>query len=316
MMKYKRIFISGGAGVIGRELVYLLNKEGFKILIGDLKPKPIDFTNDIIYRKGDLNLITKNEIEEFQPDIFFHLAATFERTSETYDFWNESYHSNIKLTHHLMNLVKNIPTIKRVVFASSYLVYNPTLYLFSAPQNKPVFLNESNEIKPRNLIGMAKLFNEMDIKFFDGFNEASFSSVCVRIFRGYGLNGRDVISRWIRKLLNSSPIEIYKEDGIFDYIYAKDSAEGLFRLADSEFQGIINLGSGKGRKVKDVLNILHEYFPQMIKTDVHSDIAYEASQSDNTMLKSIINWEPEYDLERAIPEMIEHERSCQKIQAK
>lgn len=309
MMKYKRIFISGGAGVIGRELVDLLSKKGCSLLVGDLKPKPTDFSNDIIYKQGDLNLITQNEIEEFKPELFFHLAATFERTTETYNFWNENYHNNIRLTHHLMELIKNISTIKRVVFASSYLVYNPKLYLFSAKQDNPVPLSESDEIKPRNLIGMAKLFNEMDIKFFDGFNEAGFSSLCVRIFRGYGQNGRDVISRWIRDILNSKSIEVYREDGIFDYIYSRDTAEGLLRLADSEFQETVNLGSGKGRKVKDVLNILQKHFPQMIKKDTVSDIAYEASQSDNTLLKSIIGWEPEYDLERAIPEMIDYEKS-------
>jgi len=215
-----------------------------------------------------------------------------------------------------MNLIKNIPTMKRVVFASSYLVYNPTLYLFNAPQYKPILLNETNQVKPRNLIGITKLFNEADIKYFDGFNEAKFSSVCARIFRGYGKNSRDVISRWIRKLLNSNPIEIYKEEGIFDYIYAKDSAEGLFRLAESDYHGIINLGSGRGRKVKDVLNILYDYFPQMVKSEVKSEVIYEASQSENTKLRSIINWEPEYDIERAIPEMIEYERSFAKIQTK
>src|SRR5690606_31050237 len=38
-----------------------------------------------------------------------------------------------------------------------------------------------------------------------------------------------------------------------------------------------------------------------------SDIAFEASQADMTAWKAAIGWMPEYDLERAIPEIIRHE---------
>ena len=65
ILKNKRIFISGGAGVIGTALVEKLNKMGNKIFVGDLKPRPEKFSENIIYRQGDLNFITKKEIEEF-----------------------------------------------------------------------------------------------------------------------------------------------------------------------------------------------------------------------------------------------------------
>ena len=38
-----RIFISGGAGVIGKELVKILYHEGAKLFIGDLQQKPKSF---------------------------------------------------------------------------------------------------------------------------------------------------------------------------------------------------------------------------------------------------------------------------------
>ena len=42
-MKNKRVFISGGAGVIGVELVKLLNDKGAIIFVGDLQDRPEDF---------------------------------------------------------------------------------------------------------------------------------------------------------------------------------------------------------------------------------------------------------------------------------
>ena len=70
-----RIFISGGAGVIGQELVKILYNEGAKLFIGDLKKKPKSFKDDIVYRQGDLNYIKDEELIEFNPNIFIHLAA-------------------------------------------------------------------------------------------------------------------------------------------------------------------------------------------------------------------------------------------------
>ena len=56
-MKNKKIFISGGAGVIGLELVQILVKCGAIVMVGDLKPRPSCFSNKVIYIQGDLNLI-------------------------------------------------------------------------------------------------------------------------------------------------------------------------------------------------------------------------------------------------------------------
>ena len=70
-MENKRIFISGGAGVIGRELILLLIKKKADIYVGDLKPCPKEFKGKVKYRQGDLNNISPQEIENFSPEIFF-----------------------------------------------------------------------------------------------------------------------------------------------------------------------------------------------------------------------------------------------------
>lgn len=59
--KGKRVFISGGNGVIGNALVRKLHESGAIIFVGDLKPRPATWSNQVIYRQGDLNLITKQE---------------------------------------------------------------------------------------------------------------------------------------------------------------------------------------------------------------------------------------------------------------
>jgi len=309
MINGKRIFVSGGAGVIGMEMIPKLIARGAIVMVADLKRKPISFNKSIIYHQGDLNEMTKRELEQFAPDIIIHLAATFERSDESYGFWDENYRHNFQLSHHLMSIAKDLASLKRVVFASSYLIYEPGLYQFPTPQKKATSLRESDPVRPRNLTGMAKFAHEIELRFLDQHRHQNFSIVCARIYRGYGKNSRDIISRWIRSLLDSKPITIYRPEGMFDYIYASDSAEGLIRLSESEeIKGVINLGTGRARSVGEVVSVLRNYFPDMQAIESEIDIPYEASQADMTKFHEKLKWTPKHDLEQSIPEIIDYER--------
>lgn len=312
MLKNKKIFVSGGAGVIGNELIPMLYETGAIILVGDLKPKPKIWSDEIIYYQGDLNFITKEELKLFHPEIFIHLAATFERSTETYDFWYENFNNNVKLSNYLMTLLKDMPSLKRVVFASSYLIYDQNLYSFLQPQVKAISLSEEANISPRNLTGTAKLQHEIELKFLEGFKEEQFTSISARIFRGYGRGSKCVISRWIRSLVNNETIKVYKKEGLFDYIYAKDTALGLMKLAEANHvTGIINLGTGKSRKVEEIVSILKNHFPEIRYEEADSDILFEASEANIEKLVREIEWKPFFTLEEAIKEMIEYERNNQ-----
>lgn len=307
MFKGKKVFISGGAGVIGKALVERLHEEGAIIWVGDLQKRPTHWPKEIYYRRGDLNYITQKEISHFSPEVFFHLAATFERSTESYDFWSENFHHNIRLSHHLMSLFKDLESLKRVIFASSYLIYDKQKYLFPTPAQRPVSLDESFSVRPRNLTGAAKLLHEIELDFLSGFPNIGFTSVCARIYRSYGKESRDIISRWIRQLNKGEEIGVFRLEGIFDYIYAGDVAEGLIRLADSDTVGIVNLGTGKSRRVAEVISILKQHFPHLRASEIDSDIPFEASQADMTLFKEKTGWTPSNNLETVIPMLIRTE---------
>lgn len=308
-LKGKRVFISGGAGVIGRELVKLLVAEEATVMVGDLVAIPDDYPPGILYRRGDLNYITQQELDAFNPEVFFHLAATFERSTESYEHWEENFWHNIRLSNHLMTLMRNVPAIKRVVNASSYLIYDKQLYNFDLAQERPVRLKESDPINPRNLTGLAKLAHEIELDFLSKYKSDKFTSISARIYRGYGKNSRDVISRWVRDLLAAKPITVYKQEGWFDYMYAGDTAKGLYKLACIEATGIVNLGTGRSRQVKDVVMVLTKHFPELQAAYADSDIQFEASEADVTKLRELTGWLPERYLEDVIPELIAFEKA-------
>ncbi len=313
IFKDKRVFISGGAGVIGQVLTEKLLSLRARVMVGDLKPRPSHFHSSVEYRRGDLNDITGEELEKFSPEIFFHLAATFERTTETYDFWDENFRHNINLSHHLMECLKECRSLTSVIFASSYLIYDPALYIFPeppAPGQAAVALQETSPVRPRNLCGTAKLLHEEELNFLKRFKDDgqnSFQAVSARISRVYGRNSRDVISRWIRDVLNGRPITVYNREGSFDYIYADDVAEGLLRLYMSGESGIVNLGRGESRTIGEILDILKKHFPEMKEVPGPEEGAYEASAADMNKFRTVTGWQPPIRPEEGIPEIIKHE---------
>jgi len=303
-MIYKRVFVSGGAGVIGSSLISYLLKEKMEIFVGDLKPCPKEWEGKVKYRQGDLNTISLQELNDFQPDLFFHLAATFERSTETAPFFEENFHHNILLSHHLLTCLKQVKSMKRIVFASSYLIYDPKLYLSQNFTETTTSLSETSEINPRNICGAAKLFFEAELKFMHAFENISY--VSARIFRVYGKNSKDIISRWIRSSLKNEELTVYRPEGKFDYIFADDVAVGLIHLGNSDYTGLINLGTGRARSVEDVLNILKKSFPDLkIKFEL-SEIPFEASLANMDKFRRVTRFTPPTTLEEGIKNLINH----------
>jgi carbamoyl-phosphate synthase large subunit len=305
--KNKRVFISGGSGVIGTALVDRLIEKGASLFVGDLKPMPEKWSSLKKYREGDLISLSEKEIRDFAPEVFFHLAATFERSIETADFWQENFHHNILLSHHLLSLQKDLPSLKQIIFASSYLIYNPNHYLFQTPQNSSVPLVETTNAAPRNLCGMAKMLHEQELLFVKKFRP-DLQIINARIFRSYGKNSRDIISRWIRALIKNEPITIYCPEGRFDFIYAEDVAKGLLALAETDFNGTVNLGSGKSRSIHEVLDILRRHFGDIICRNEKADIPFEASEADMSLFHQLSPNLSFQSLEEAIPQLIAFEK--------
>ncbi len=108
---------------------------------------------------------------------------------------------------------------------------------------------------------------------------------------------------------------VYRPEGKFDYIFADDVAEGLLKLAQLNYRGVVNLGSGQARSITEVLQVLHQYFPNLQTHVVDSSIPYECSQASIQRLIDWTCWRPPHTLETAIPKLIEFEKKIAQANA-
>jgi len=311
----KKVFISGGAGVIGKCLVNLLAKKNYEIFVGDLKDKPQNFNNKIFYRKGDLNFLNEDEIKSFQPDIFVHLAAVFERTDESYDFYDNNFRNNITLSYHLLKTISKLKTVKKIIYASSYLTYDEKIYM--GKNNKKNFkIDENERLNPRNLIGASKLYHEKELKLFKNYNKSKEIDI-LRIFRGYGCGSNDIVSRWVRAALLNKSLKVYGEKGKFDYIFSEDSANAIFSLIKKKTKNnsnnIFNLGSGQNYQINDLLQILKNKFKKIKIIKTNKKILLENSFSNNQKIFKFTDWKPKFTLKKGVDKIIKYEKQRFKI---
>jgi len=308
-LKGKRILVTGSSGVIGRVLVERLMRTGADVLGIDKVP-PQRPSEEARYLTLDLAAGTPQAAMEFAPQAVFHLAASFERTVEKAGYWKTVFENDVLASHRLLEAMDSLAALEVFVFASSYLNYDPALYL-DVPEVR--MLKESDQLLPRNLVGLAKYYVDRELDFLR-MTQKSFRTVSARIYRVYGRGSRDIISRWVRAALAGEVLKVFGEKNRFDYIFADDVAEGLARLAETdEAAGALNLGSGIAWTIADVLQILNLEIGG-IRTSAESEVGpIESSCADMSLFRLVTGWSPPTSLEAGIRKVVEYEKQRQTL---
>ncbi len=129
--KNKRILILGNTGFIGSWLSLTLNKLGSDVLGFSLNKKNKNYlSNTKEYKKniktinGDIENFTKylNKIKKFKPEIVVHLASQA-IVANSYIKTIETYNTNAMGTVHLLECLKKIKSVKKIIMFTSDKVY-------------------------------------------------------------------------------------------------------------------------------------------------------------------------------------------------
>lgn len=282
-----KILVTGSAGRIGKCLVGLLGEH--ELMLVDKKTG------------FDLSKEAMNPILEFSPEIIFHLAASFERTDETAQFLGINYHDNMQASLRLNQAIAKMRELKKVVFASSYLVYSPDLYMYKTWEMPSKFgLSENQVTEARNLCGAAKLYEESELNFIQRNIHKDMKLVHARIFRVYGENGQEFVSRCAEWKKMGMPVDLWKPENSFDYVHFQDVAEGLVHLAFSDANGVYNVGSGESHSIQEVVDAIGCKTRQVEAPDGE---LYENSCADITKIIES-GWKPKISFKTGIERVL------------
>lgn len=118
-----RIFVTGGSGFIGTNLVAELKRDGAVLASFDSAP-PLRAEDRDVWCQGDLldPVEVSAALTEFAPESVIHLAG---RTDCDENTTVADYAANTEGTKHLLEAVKKSPSVQRLIITSSQFVCGP-----------------------------------------------------------------------------------------------------------------------------------------------------------------------------------------------
>ena len=251
------IYITGGVGAIGSNLVRSLLKHSPKKIIivdnlssGDSKYLPKDKTIEFY----NIDISNKEKLAPSIPtntDYIFHLAAHFANQNSV-DFPISDIKTNIIGTVNLLEVAKSLK-IKKFINCSSSCLYG----------NKKSIMSVEDKIYPHETpYAINKLGAELYTSFYAEYHKVP--TISIRIFNTYGpyeLGGkyRNVVPNFIEKALKNKPLYI-TGDGLEtrDFTYVDDTCD-LLKLAtvSNKSKGeIYNGGVGIPIKIIDLAKLV------------------------------------------------------------
>ncbi len=312
-LKGKKVLVTGADGFIGSHLVERLLDEGCAIKafvyynsfntwgwIDSFSKEKLDkieiFTGDIRDPNG-----VRTAVESC--DIVFHLAALI-AIPYSYHSPDSYVDTNIKGTLNILQACRDFKVEKLIVTSTSE-VYGTAQY---------VPIDEKHPKQGQSPYSATKIGADyMAESFYRSFNVPV---TIVRPFNTYGprQSARAVIPTIITQLLNGKEeIKLGALHPTRDLVYVKDTANGFIEIAKSDnTSGLeINIATNNEISVGDLAqNIIELTNPNAkIVTDgerLRPDKSeVERLFGDNTKIREITNWNPEYSLKEGLKETIE-----------
>ena len=235
------IYITGGTGFIGRNLISLLNSRGHKCFV--ITRKPSSYNNSSIhFLKCDL-LNCENFDSLFKiakPDLLIHLA---------WDIKTKDYSSS---KVNLLWLEKSIQLCKSFIRSGGKKVIVAGT-CFEYDLSRKVILKENSPCVPTTLYGQSK--QKLHKSLYKLCKQYSTNLVWTRIFYAYGPNEekRKIISYVVNNLTNKENVKIKTPYDVIDYIHVTDISRALSLLAELNTKGIFNICSGKGTPIIEIV---------------------------------------------------------------
>ncbi len=251
----KEILVTGGTGLIGKPLVDLLVKSNANVTVVSLDDKSRANEN-VKFIKSDLRNIDNCIDACKNKEIVFHLAGVKGSPDMTARKPASFFYPTISFSFNMLEAARKCG-VNKYLFTSSIGVYSPAS-VFNEEDVWKTFPSNNDKFA-----GWAKRMCELQIEAYSiEYNWNNISIVrpanVYGPFDNFDVNNAMVIPSLIIKALNPDPIFKIWGDGspIRDFVYSKDVAKGMMKVVEKGYKEPINLGSGEGVSIKQIVDII------------------------------------------------------------
>jgi GDP-L-fucose synthase len=263
MFKNQKVLVTGGAGMIGRQLVDLLLEKGANVTIADLN-KPNDLPENVNFVQANLLYFDQCQNICQGQDYVFNLVGikcspkvTMEQPA---DIMGPMMQFNTNMLEAAMKA-----NVKWYLYTSTVGVYTPAEVFYEDDVWK-------GSPSPNDWYGgWAKRMGELQCESYEKQSGEGKCSI-VRPANVYGpydnfdLKNAMVVPSLIRKANENNIIDVWGDGSpIRDFIHAKDVARGMIFVVENKITKPVNLGSGTGVTIKELSEIVANYFSKPIQ---------------------------------------------------
>ena len=242
MFKDQKVLVTGGNGMIGRQLVKLLLERGAKVYVADLNKA--DLPEEVVHLKIDLRQFNDcvNACEGM--DYVFNLVGIKCSPKVTMEQPFDIMGPMMQFNTNMIEAALTTPSVKWFLYTSTVGVYTPA----------EIFYEDDvwNGYPSRNdwYGGWAKRMGELQCEAYEKQHGEGKCSI-VRPANVYGpFDNFDpknamVVPSLIRKAYENDIIEVWGDgSSIRDFIHTKDVARGMLFAVENKITKPLNLGSG------------------------------------------------------------------------
>jgi UDP-arabinose 4-epimerase len=309
------ILVTGGAGYIGSHVCKALSEHGFVPVVLDNLSNGHEWAVKWgPFVKGDIldNTVLDAVFTQYKPIGVIHLAS-FIDVREAEENPQKYHRNNVEGTRHLLEAM--------VRHGVDQLVFSSTAAVYGHPEKTP--LTEDMAGDPINAYGKTKWLAEQLI------SDYQIRSVCLRYFNAAGADAAagigeahtpetHLIPVAIAAALEQKPVKIFGSDhptadgtAIRDFIHVTDLANAhvlaLKWLMDGGTKIAINLGTGKGYSVKEVIDTIEKLVGPLTREITHRNLCDPPILvADIALARAILGWMPQKsDLDTIISSALE-----------
>jgi len=304
-----KALVLGAGGFIGSHLVKRLKSEGYFVKGIDLKFPEFSESHADEFVVGDLrnNELCIKEITRDYDEVYQLAAdmggAGYLFTGENdYDVMHNSALINLNVSHCAIS-----QKIKNIFYSSSACIYpkrnqtNP---------NSPLCIEDSvYPADPDSEYGWEKLFSER--VYLSAIRNYGLNAKIARFHNVYGPEGTwdlgkekapAAICRKVAKAIDGGEVEVWG-DGTQtrSFLYIDDCLDGIRKLMQSDYCGPVNIGSEEMVTINGLTEMVMQLSEKKISIKhIEGPIGVMGRNSDNTLVKEMLNWEPKYSLRQGM----------------